>query len=122
MPKVLEPEVLYVSEEFGTAAHLCPCGCGEKIRTPLGPTEWRFSDDREGPSLFPSVGNWHLPCRTHYWIRDGRIEWAKNWSDEQVRAGRLREAGIRSAYFESLDCRWPRGLIARLRRWVQRIL
>ena len=40
MPKELKPGVLYVSEEFGAAAHLCACGCGAKIRTPLGPTEW----------------------------------------------------------------------------------
>lgn len=39
MPTALEPRVLYVSEEFGAAAHLCACGCGSKIRTPLGPTE-----------------------------------------------------------------------------------
>ncbi len=30
MPKVLEPGILYVSEEFGAAAHLCACGCGVK--------------------------------------------------------------------------------------------
>lgn len=46
MPKVLEPGVLYVSEEFGAAAHLCACGCGAKIRTPLAPTEWTFEDTR----------------------------------------------------------------------------
>ena len=28
MPKELQPGILYVSEEFLTAAHLCACGCG----------------------------------------------------------------------------------------------
>lgn len=37
MPKQLEPAVLYISQEFETAAHLCACGCGVKVRTPLGP-------------------------------------------------------------------------------------
>ena len=32
MPKDLKPGVLYVSEQFGAAAHLCACGCGSKIR------------------------------------------------------------------------------------------
>jgi len=36
MPKELSPGILYVSEEFRTAAHLCACGCGSKVRTPLG--------------------------------------------------------------------------------------
>src|SRR5687768_14613202 len=28
VPKVLEPHLHYVSEEFGAAVHLCACGCG----------------------------------------------------------------------------------------------
>lgn len=122
MPKLLEPGILYVSEEFETAAHLCPCGCGEKIRTPLGPTEWKFTQGRNGPSLSPSVGNWHLPCRTHYWIRDGRVVWARNWTEEQVRTGRLREAQRRAEYFYSVDRARARGMVARVIEWVRRII
>ncbi|RYE59877.1 MAG: hypothetical protein EOO82_03930, partial [Oxalobacteraceae bacterium] len=88
MPPRLQPNVLYVSEEFETAAHLCACGCGSKIRTPLGPTEWRLTDHPEGPSLTPSVGNWQLPCKAHYWIDRGRIEWSTQWTPEQITAGR----------------------------------
>lgn len=54
MPKQLEPGVLYVSEEFGAAAHLCACGCGSKIRTPLGPTEWSIEETENGPTVRPS--------------------------------------------------------------------
>jgi len=68
MPKELKPGILYVSEEFGIAAHLCPCGCGSKIRTPLGPTEWSVEATNSGPSLRPSVGNWQQACQSHYWI------------------------------------------------------
>ena len=103
MPKVLEPGVLYASEEFGAAAHLCACGCGAKIRTPLGPTEWRLEESTEGPSLSPSVGNWQQPCRSHYWIWQGKIEWHGGWTEEQVKAGRLREHQRRKAYFSERD-------------------
>ena len=65
MPKELEIGVLYVSEEFKTAAHLCACGCRAKVRTQLGPTEWKVKDDTKGPSLWPSVGNWQRGCRSH---------------------------------------------------------
>ena len=65
MPKELEPGVLYVSEEFDAAAHLCPCGCGSKIRTPLGPTDWALEENDNGPTLHPSIGNWQLPCQSH---------------------------------------------------------
>ena len=64
MPKDLENGVLYVSQKYRTAAHLCACGCGEKIRTPLGPTEWSVEMGAAGPTLYPSVGSWQRPCRS----------------------------------------------------------
>src|ERR1700733_12790411 len=103
MPKELKSGILYVSEEFDTAAHLCACGCESKIRTPLGPTEWSFKETRNGPSLYPSVGNWQLPCQAHYWIRDGEIIWAGKWTPAQVAAGRRHEEERRSTYYLSLD-------------------
>lgn len=118
MPKVLEPNVLYVSEKYGTAAHLCACGCGEKIRTPLGPTEWAVKDDPGGPSLWPSVGSWQRPCRSHYVIRNGGVLWASQWSEERVAAGRSYEQERREAYFAA---RKPMGWIAKLRRWLRGI-
>ncbi len=30
---------LYISIPYVTAAHKCPCGCGEEIVTPLSPTD-----------------------------------------------------------------------------------
>src|SRR6266480_5154355 len=91
IPKELEPGVLYVAEEFGAMAHLCPCGCGSKIRTPLGPTEWALEDTDKGPTLYPSVGNWQHACQSHYWIYEGEIKWAEKWTPQQVTAGRRRE-------------------------------
>ena len=73
MPKELASGILYVSEEFGTAAHLCPCGCGSKIRTPLGPADWGFVETEFGPTLDPSIGNWQRACQSHYWIKDVEI-------------------------------------------------
>ena len=35
MPSRLEPGILYVAEQFKAAAHLCACGCGSVVRTPL---------------------------------------------------------------------------------------
>lgn len=103
MPKVLEPGVLYASEEFGAAAHLCACGCGAKIRTPLAPTEWTLKDTSDGPSLSPSVGNWQQPCRSHYWIWRGEVEWHGGWTEAQVQAGRRREDQRRKAYFAARE-------------------
>jgi hypothetical protein len=102
MPKELQPGILYVSEEFGAAAHLCACGCGTKVRTPLGPTEWSLEDTPNGPSLEPSVGNWQHPCQSHYWILDGTVRWDRKWTPEEIDAGRRREQSRRHDYYSNL--------------------
>lgn len=102
MPKTLEPGVLYVSAEFKTAAHLCACGCGEKVRTPLTATEWSFKETRTGPSLYPSIGNWQKPCRSHYWITSGRIVWAGHWTEEEILSGRAYEQEKREQHYARL--------------------
>jgi hypothetical protein len=117
MPSELKPGVLYVSEEFGIAVHLCACGCGSKIKTPLGATEWSLEETRNGPSLRPSIGNWQRPCQSHYWITQGEIEWAPKWTPEEILAGRHREEERRRAYYETLDNTWSR----RIRRFWYRV-
>lgn len=121
MPKELALGILYVSEEFDVAGHLCACGCGNKVMTPLGPTEWSFTDTPSGPSLWPSIGNWQVPCKSHYWIAGGRIVWSDTWSPEQVERGRRMEEDHRREYYES---RMPNEEVAgaRIKRWLDRVL
>lgn len=114
MPKELEPGILYVAEEFGAAAHLCACGCGEKIRTPLGATEWSLDVTPDGrPSLLPSVGNWQKPCQSHYWIDRGEVLWSRKWTPDEIAAGRRREEERRESYFDNLYQR-PSGWLKRI--------
>jgi len=118
MPKALRPGVLYVSREFGTAAHLCACGCGLKVRTPLGPTEWALEETEWGPTLYPSIGNWQQPCRSHYWIYRGEVRWAEAWTVDQIAAGRRAEEARRRAHYEALG-QARTGLLGRFWRWVK---
>jgi len=120
MPKELKPGVLYVSEEFGAAAHLCACGCGSKVRTPLGPTEWAIEETDAGPTLHPSVGNWQQACQSHYWIYRGEVIWSAKWTPKQIAAGRLREEERRLAYYDALD-RQGGGTLHGFWRWVKSI-
>lgn len=119
MPKDLAPGILYVSEEFAVAGHLCACGCGNKVMTPLGPTEWSFTDTPHGPSLRPSIGSWQLHCRSHYWIDRGTVEWSGAWSPERVERGRRAEQARRRDYYESRK-RAPTA--ARIERWLDRVV
>lgn len=88
LPDHLEPGVIYISIEFATVAHLCCCGCGRETVTPLSPRDWSVSFDGKTVSLFPSVGNWSFPCRSHYWIRFNKAIWAPPWSKERIEAAR----------------------------------
>lgn len=119
LPKDLSPGILYVSIEYAVAGHLCACGCGNKVVVPLNPTAWAFTESNGLPTLYPSIGNWQLPCRSHYFITDGRIIWARQWTDRQIAAGRQAEQVRREAYYTSLD--EERGLWSRFCRWIQRL-
>jgi hypothetical protein len=103
MPRVLEPDTLYVSEEFGIAGQLCACGCGNKTITPLGPTDWELTIKNGKPTLEPSIGNWPLPCQAHYFIREGAILWSSQWTEEEIIACRKREMSRREVYYKNLQ-------------------
>ena len=118
MPKELKPGVLYVSEEFDIAMHLCACGCGSKVKTPLGPTEWSVEETKSGPSLRPSVGNWQQACQSHYWIKSGEAVWATKWTPEEIAAGRHYEESRRREYYAALN-RKRAGMLQRLWHWLK---
>ena len=89
IPETLRDGVLYISELYSVAAHICCCGCGERINTSLKPTRWSLVYDNDTVSLYPSIGNWRLPCQSHYWIRSNQIEWAAKMSQVAIEKGRL---------------------------------
>jgi hypothetical protein len=78
-PEVLDDGVLYVSIPYATALHRCACGCGNEIVTPISRTGWSLTFDGTSVTLHPSIGNWNYPCRSHYFIRHDRIEWARDY-------------------------------------------
>ncbi|WP_363302850.1 DUF6527 family protein [Hydrogenophaga sp.] len=118
MPPTLAPGILYVSREFETAHHLCACGCGSKVRTPLGPAEWQVDETPQGVTVRPSIGNWQFPCRSHYLIQRGRVVWSDQWSEARVRAGRQRDQERLQAYLDREASAKPSSWWARFRRWL----
>jgi hypothetical protein len=55
----------------------CPCRCGTILRLNLMRSQfpvWRASvDGRQRLSVSPSVDA--TSCGSHFWIRDGRVDW-----------------------------------------------
>jgi hypothetical protein len=117
MPTELSPGILYFSEEFGMAAHLCACGCGKKVFTPIGPTDWKLTIKDDEPTLYPSIGSWQLECQSHYWIESGKIEWSYAWSEEQIIAGRKEETLRSEIYYSKLEEKRKKSSI--FKRFVQ---
>lgn len=86
-PQPLVAGVFYVSTRFSSAAHLCASGCGREIITPLSPAQWSITFDGK-LSVWPSIGNWSLPCRSHYVIRHGVVRWARDFSAREIAENR----------------------------------
>ncbi len=118
VPEQMEERTLYVSVRFRTAMHLCMCGCGTQVVTPLSPTDWKLTFDGVSISLDPSIGNWSLPCRSHYWIRRNKTLWAESWSDERVAAGRTQDKRTKEQFYnEQKSLRGPPPVEAKPGRW-----
>jgi hypothetical protein len=109
IPERLGPGFLYISLPYATAMHLCCCGCGREVVTPLSPAQWNMTFDGESVSLHPSIGSWQLPCRSHYLIRHGRVLEAGSWSEEEVADGQARDRRTRNGFHVSKTTAPPVG-------------
>ncbi|WP_165490193.1 DUF6527 family protein [Propioniciclava sinopodophylli] len=119
-PEPLEADRIYVSIRYNTTAHLCACGCGLEVIAPLSPAQWRFTYDGRNVTLKPSIGNWNLPCQSHYWIDHGRIRWANRFTPDEITEAQQRDATDlrRQGQREQLRrYRWLEQLWHLIRRW-----
>lgn len=80
MPRTKEPGILYVSDRFSLAVHLCACGCGVQTVMPLqgGANAhidgWTMTRDGDALTFAPSILN--QSCGSHYFIEQNRVRWA----------------------------------------------
>jgi hypothetical protein len=103
IPERLDEGRLYVSHKHSLAIHLCCCGCRGEVVTPFSPAEWRITARGGSVSLSPSIGNWGFPCRSHYWIRSNRIEWALPMTERQIEAVRAKDRADLKAHVAQVN-------------------
>jgi hypothetical protein len=114
IPEKLEQGVLYVSMAHTVAMHLCVCGCGEEVITPLHPrTGWIQSYDGLGLTLRPSIGNWNFDCKSHYFITKSKVDWCPKWMDRDWRERQKPHDNIEVPLFEDKQetkkkRKWPK--------------
>ena len=103
IPDYLENGTIYISMVFATASHQCCCGCGNEVVTPISPTDWQLIFDGESISLSPSIGNWNFKCKSHYWIKNNSVEWARRWTSRVIRLGRKKDALSKKKYYNGKE-------------------
>lgn len=100
IPDVLEEGTVYVSLKHCVAIHKCCCGCHKEVVTPFSPTDWKLIFDGKSISLYPSIGNWNFPCRSHYWITNNNVVRAKRWTEKQIKRAREHDLSEKEKYFD----------------------
>ena len=100
IPSKLEEGILYISIEYHTAAHLCICGCGNLVFTPLTPNDWNLTFDGRTVSLSPSIGNWNFDCKSHYWIVNSKIKIARKWKEWEINSFRNSDSKRKTKYYK----------------------
>jgi len=105
VPEKLEEGKIYISQTYLTASHNCPCGCGHRVVTPLKPKPkgWRLTADGDFVTLWPSIGNWSFPCRSHYWIKRNRIVPSYPLTPEEVEAARSLNDAAADRYLDTFE-------------------
>lgn len=103
IPNDIPEGILFISIEFETAIHKCGCGCGKEVVTPISPTGWELIYNGEAVSLYPSIGNWSFGCKSHYWIKENKIVWAKKWSNYEIQEVRKSEELEQKEYYKKKD-------------------
>lgn len=80
MPETKEPGVLYVSERFHLAIHLCAGGCGTAAVMQTAPMFdgdqhfWTMTRAGDLVTFSPSI--LQTGCRHHYFIERNQVRWA----------------------------------------------
>lgn len=79
IPKELKDGILYACIDCNVIVHKCACGCGEKTVTPIDKEYgWKMTYDGQSITLRPSIGNFNIPCQSHYYITENKVEWLEN--------------------------------------------
>ncbi len=99
IPDIVEEGVLYISIPYATATHKCPCGCGEIVVTPIKPTDWEIIWNGKTISINPSIGNWSIPCQSHYWIEENKIIWLRKWDYSEIKTGRVKDKIAKARHY-----------------------
>jgi Family of unknown function (DUF6527) len=123
LPKQLEQGVLYHSTEFEVAALSCACGCGHRVML-LAPDSHQVTVQGGFATVRPSISVCDAPCKSHYIITSGQVEWLPAFSDAMASSVMRRQIArhvVREAELQSWAS-WIGMVIARAYRRLREML
>src|SRR3954464_15644592 len=85
IPNQLREGVVYHTQEFEIAALLCACGCGHRVML-LVPDSHEVTSKKGMATVRPSIAVCDAPCKSHYFITAGRVEWLPVFSEAMASA------------------------------------
>lgn len=77
--------MVYHTHKFKLAALLCACGCRHRV-TLLVPDSHQVTSQDGLATIRPSIAVCDGPCKSHYFITAGQIEWLPAFSAVQARS------------------------------------
>lgn len=124
IPDIVENGILYISMDRRVAIHLCVCGCGNEVVTPISPTDWELRYYGNAVSLYPSIGNWEFPCKSHYWIIKNEIRHAGKWSKKEIQIGKKQDKKQKEDFYklEKVDSNSKPLKKSRWKSWLVKLL
>jgi len=123
IPKPLSNGVVYHSEEFQVGALLCACGCGHRVSL-LVPDSHQIMSEGGMATVRPSIAVCDAPCKSHYYISAGRVEWLPAFSDAMaasVMRGQIARHAVRDVKRQSWGSQ-ARAAVARAYNKLRSIL
>ena len=104
IPKQLASGVVYHSVDFEVGALLCACGCGHRVML-LVPDSHQVISENGLATVRPSISVCDAPCKSHYVITAGEVEWLPAFSDA-LAASVMRRQIARHAALETKRWSW----------------
>jgi hypothetical protein len=84
IPKELRPGVVYHNPDFELGALLCACGCGHRVDL-LVPDSHQVYSSNGLATVRPSIAVCDAPCKSHYVISGGQVEWLPAFSEAHAK-------------------------------------
>ncbi len=82
MPEKLDPDTIYISDEYQSCQFICPCGCNQRTHIPFirkgtrGESHlWTLSDS-DGITLKPSLRQ--MTCKAHFFLNNSKVTYCSD--------------------------------------------